>query len=271
MATQSSSADGKAGFDHIYDLPDPRAYYRSLGALEYEIPQQAQPTFDKLLRGLGPTPATVLDLCCSYGVNAALMRHELTIDDLFRRYQDTAVDELSPEQLQESDRQFYAGRLRPDAPRVLGLDLAVNAIGYATKVGLLAHGWAENLENDDPSPALVDAVRDVDLITITGGVGYVTERTFDRLLSVFPAGHKPTVAAFVLRRYSYDAIAEVLAGHGLVTEQEAGRTYPQRRFVDQQEQDATLRALETLGIDPAGKESDGRYHADFFCSTPERG
>jgi len=35
---------------------------------------------------------TVLDLCCSYGVNAALMRCALSIDDLFARYEGSSLD-----------------------------------------------------------------------------------------------------------------------------------------------------------------------------------
>ncbi|EST36825.1 hypothetical protein [Streptomyces roseochromogenus] len=38
-------AGGKARFDDIYDRPDPRAYFRRLAPLEYEIPHHAQPVF----------------------------------------------------------------------------------------------------------------------------------------------------------------------------------------------------------------------------------
>jgi SAM-dependent methyltransferase len=266
----SGVSDGKAEFDHIYDRPDPRDYYRTLSALDYEIPQQALPTFETLLDRLESSPATVLDVCCSYGVNAALMRCELCLDDLFERYQDVGLDDFAPNQLLELDRQFYADQLREDGPRIVGLDLASNAISYARGVGLLDDGWAENLEVDDPSPELAAAVRDVELITITGGVGYITERTFDRLLSVFDDGHKPVIAAFVMRRYSYDEIARTLAKHGLATEREAGRTYPQRRFASRSEQETTLQVLASQGIDPTGKEADGRYHADLYVSVPER-
>lgn len=265
---ESTDGDGKATFDHIYDQPDPHEFYRTLQALDYEIPQHAYPKFATLLDGRESAPATILDVCCSYGVNAALLRCELTLDDLFRRYADNTLDQLSPAELVAADRQFYAGHQRAHAPRVFGLDLAANAIGYARDVGLLADGWAENLETNDPSPELVAAIRQVDLITITGGVGYVTERTFDRLMSVVGEGRKPMVAAFVLRRYSYAPIAQVLAQHGLVTEGEQGRTYPQRRFTTQGEQDAVLQSLAASGIDAAGKEADGRYHAEFFLSTP---
>jgi len=195
MAMQFAAGDGKATFDHIYDELDPRAYYRTLGALDYEIPQQAYPTFDRLLSGLDSSPVTVLDLCCSYGINAALMRCALSIDDLFARYADSSLDGLSSAELIASDRNFYAERLRPQPVRVLGLDLASNAIGYAREVKLLDDGWAEDLETNDPSPELAAAVGEVDLITITGGVGYITARTFDRLLSVPGTRPKPLVAA----------------------------------------------------------------------------
>lgn len=35
----SHSSPGKTRFDEIYDAPDPRAYFRRLAPLEYEIPQ----------------------------------------------------------------------------------------------------------------------------------------------------------------------------------------------------------------------------------------
>lgn len=268
MSTQARTDDGKAGFDHIYNQPDPRDYYRVLGALDYEIPERARPTFRTLLAAAGNAPATVLDVCCSYGVNAALMRCDLQLDDVFDHYRDPALDGLDPESLRAADRAFYGGRRRPDAPRVLGLDLAPRAVGYAKDIGLLADGWSENLENDDPSDGLRAGIAEVDLVTITGGVGYVTERTFDRLLSVFPAGRKPSVAAFVLRRYSVEAITGALAAHGLHRVDTGAATYPQRRFADDTEREATVRALEQLGIDPTGKEADGRYHADLFVFAP---
>jgi hypothetical protein len=33
----------------------------------------------------GP-PATVLDICCSYGINAALLNHHVTLEELYDRY-----------------------------------------------------------------------------------------------------------------------------------------------------------------------------------------
>jgi hypothetical protein len=274
MVQKEDTLHGKAGFDHLYNQPDPRGYYQTLGALSYHIPQNAHAVFAPLLQARfdGPSRAgdgTVLDICCSYGVNAALLRCDLTLHDLFDRYGDDSLADLSPEELAEADRSFYASRLHPQAPRVIGIDVADRAVDYGRSVGLLEAGWAANLETDDPSPALADAVAEVGLVTITGGVGYITERTFDRLLGVFPAGQAPWVAAFVLRMYPYDGIASALERHGLVTEQLTGTTFPQRRFASEEEQQAAVEGVRARDLDPAGREDAGWYHCDFFLSRPE--
>ena len=35
--------DAKASMEHIYDQPDPRAYFRELAKLDYAIPGHAKP------------------------------------------------------------------------------------------------------------------------------------------------------------------------------------------------------------------------------------
>ena len=58
----------KANFDHVYDLPDPRGYFETLGSLDYLAPEHGRHLFPILLRELGTSggPDGVLDLCCSY-------------------------------------------------------------------------------------------------------------------------------------------------------------------------------------------------------------
>ena len=43
----------KAKFDDIYDAPDPRAYYATLDALDYQIPTNAKPVFRKIMSAMG--------------------------------------------------------------------------------------------------------------------------------------------------------------------------------------------------------------------------
>jgi len=260
----------KADFTSIYDQADPRAYFRTLGGLDYQIPQQSLPVLQAVLAASqrDGRPRTVLDVCCSYGINAALLRYDVQLAEIRARYADPASDDLSVEELIEADARFYAERRRsPDVP-VLGLDIAESAIDYACRAGLITGGFAEDLESADPSPVLAAGVREVGLIISTGGVGYVGHPTFDCLLQVVKSPEDLWLAVFVLRAFSYDDIAGMLAGYGLVTEHVPDVTFRQRRFADRSEYDAAIHDVELRGLDPAGKEAEGWYHAECFITRP---
>ncbi len=175
---------------------------------------------------------------------------------------------MAPDALAAIDRKFFAEHRIDAGLRVAGVDAAPAAVDYAVEAGLLEAGFAENLEVADPSPDLEKLMNQVDLVTVTGGVGYITERTFDRLLGARP-GDAPWVASLCLRTVSYEPIIGCLERHGLVTEHLDGVTFPQRRFTDDDERDFALAELSALGVDPAGKEAEGSYHVDVFLSRPE--
>jgi SAM-dependent methyltransferase len=254
-------------FDDIYDQADPRAFFHELGAFGYRTPHHAQRIFRRLaaLRLRAPGEA-VLDLCCSYGINAALLNHEVTLDDLYAHYTSPQAAAMTTEELAEHDRSFFRARRRRDAVPVIGLDIAPNAIAYARAVGLLDDGFAENLEATPPTRDLLDAARSIQLITITGGASFLSRATFQPLLH--SARTPPWVAAFVLRTGSYAPIAEYLADHGLTTETYTGRTFVQRRFTSAAEQQYAIDAVTAHGQDPDGKESAGHFHTALYLTRP---
>ncbi|MER6251904.1 hypothetical protein ABT224_11095 [Streptomyces sp. NPDC001584] len=255
-------------FDDTYDQPDPRAYFRALGPWEYQTPHHARGVFRRMLaaRESPGGSGTVLDICCSYGINAALLNHHLTFDDLYAHYASAQATALSTAGLIEWDREFYAAHRRPDPVRVIGLDAAPHAVAYARAVGLLDEAFAENLETAPASPALCHAVRDARLITITGGASFLSPRTFQPLLDNIPG--PAWVAAFVLRTGSYQPIADCLKTYGLVTEKTVDRTFPQRRFTSGQEQKYAIDAVSAAGEDPRGKETAGYFHTTLYLSRP---
>lgn len=264
----------KASFDHVYDLPDPRGYFEALGTLDYRAPEHGRRLFPPLLQALPESgPQGVFDLCCSYGINAALLRHDLTLDDLYAHYGSPHLANLTTDELLESDRAFYAGHRNAEPPAVVGADSAANAVRYATRAGLLEEGFGEDLEEAEPSAALRGTAGNVGLLTVTGGVGYVWERTFDRVLrSVAGAredGLAPWVATLPARIVDYRPLADLFKRYGLVTERLAGRTFPQRRFADAAERESVLDRLKSMGLDPAAREEEGWYHADLYLSRPE--
>lgn len=259
----------KADFTEIYAAPDPRAYYRTLRPLDYQIPQQALPVLESVIAAADRTagPRTVLDVCCSYGINAALLRHRVTLEELGARYTGPDIDDLPPDTLLDAERAFFASRRRRPNLSVVGLDTSAPAIDFAVSAGLLADGWAEDLESSAPSPALVSGIRDVGVLISTGGVGYVGPPTFDRLLAALSQPEDLWLAVFVLRVFAYDEIAATLGQYGLVTEKLPG-TFRQRRFADRDEYEAANHDVALRGLDPAGKEADGWYHAECFLTRP---
>ncbi|MDF3299639.1 hypothetical protein [Streptomyces tropicalis] len=264
---------GKSRFDDIYCGPDPRAYFRRLAPLEYEIPHHAQPVFRQaateraaLDEGSTHGPA-VLDVCCSYGINAALLNHDVTLAEMCERYTSPGSRTLSTAELRASDKAFYAARRRPDPVPVFGLDVSAPAVQYALEVGLLDAAFTDDLEQGSPSPRLRSALADVGLITLTGGGSYVTVRTFTALLT---GARRPVwVDAFVLRTVSYQPIARTLAVHGLTTTVDVSRTYPQRLFTDEREQRYAIAAVRALGGDPTAHEENGRFYTLHYESRPD--
>lgn len=258
----------KADFGEIYDQPDPRAYFAKLQPFNYVIPQHGADLFTRLLGARG-TAATqrprILDVCCSYGVVSTLMKTELDVADIYDHYREAAEQDLTTVELIESDQRLLKEYAVPDPAVVVGLDVAANAVEYAVVTGSLDAGFAENLEVDPASPELTSLVSEVDLITTTGGVGYVTERTFHQLLDA--ARDDVWVASFCLRTYDYGPIIDSLDDHGLQTER-LPQTFPQRRFTGPDEREWAMAQVRELGVDPEGKETEGYYHADFYLSRP---
>lgn len=260
----------KADFSSMYTSADPRAYFEALMPLGYQIPEHGTRLVDSLLAALPPgeQPSTVLDVCCSYGINAALLGTTLTLAQLGAHHVADEAAGLPAEAAITRDREYFARHARERRPRLLGLDASRPAIDYALRAGLLDEGWCDDLEHEAPSARLRAGLGGVDVVVCTGGVGYVGVPTFDRILSAMNVHEHTRVVSFVLRSIDYAPIAAALQRHGLVTED--GLTHPvrQRRFADEQERDATLRAVRARGLDPTGLEADGWHYANCYISRP---
>ncbi len=263
--------EGKADFTGVYNADDPRAYFAALWDLDYQAPAHGAPVFRRLLRVLGSSCGRprVLDVCCSYGVNAALLNHDVSFDELRGRYRWSQRAGLARDELAAADRRFFAERRRADAAEVVGLDVAENAVGYAVEVGLLAEGLVADLEADGPLPGEVGAsLADVDLVTVTGGASYVTERTFETIVAT-GGDAPPWIAALTLRWIGFDTIARALREHGLVTERIDGYLVRQRRFADEDERRLVHESLERRGVGLSAFERAGWHCAELFVARPE--
>ena len=261
--------EAKASLDHIYNRTDPRAYFRELSTLGYDIPGAAKPIFQKVigqLERLKQDTVHVLDIGCSYGVNAALLKHDVTMSDLYEHWERAPAATGNPLDLVEYDRRFFDSLDEVANIEVIGLDPAENAVLFAEQTGLLDKGVIADLETQPLPGGVVPDLAPVDLVMSTGCVGYVTEKSFDKLLPAVSEERPPWFANFVLRMFPFDPIERKLADWGFVTEKLEGQTFIQRRFASEHEQGQIVRQLQDLGVDPAGKETDGHLHAEFYLS-----
>ncbi len=260
----------KANFDDIYVMDDPRGYFSVLGSLDYMIPDVAEPVIRQILAAraqqLGRQPQ-VLDIGCSYGINAAVHRFPLTFGTLRSRYARREMMAVSADEVARLDCNFYASWPDAGVGRFIGLDVSEPAIRYAKRVGLIDKGVVADLERDPLSAAAADTVHQADVLLSTGAVGYVTERTYRSLLGALD--RPPWVVSFVLRMFPYDDMRRMLDRFGLVTEHLDGVTFVQRRFRDVAEFEQSLGALAERGVDTTGFEADGLFQADLYVSRPE--
>ncbi len=270
----TSPNEGKQDFAKIYNRPDARTYFQTLKRVDYAIPEVAKPIFRGLLGDLRARPEgdrdrglTVLDLGCSYGVNAAMLKYDFTMEGLYDYYD--RGEERPFDEAVEQDRQFFEHRDEDLDLNVIGLDEADRAVEYGLATGLLDDGVAANLETSPLGDDDADKIKGCDLVTSTGCVGYVTDRTFRQLMPRFADGDRPWFANFVLRMFRYEPIADVLCEAGYVTRKLEGALFPQRRFATTEERTAATEAIQQLGLEPEPELETDRYYAEFFLSQPK--
>lgn len=261
----------KADFNDTYDRLTPETYYRTLRGFDYRIPELARPFIRHCLETVRQirrrNHIRVIDLCCGYGVNAALLNHNVDMDDLYERYADWPRAGHSTETVIEQDRDLFALRRRsPVDAEIIGVDVAANALNYAVDTGLLTEALSLNLERDDPDAKTRALFRGADLVTVTGGLSYIGPASFERVLDCFPVGHRPWVVWFPLRHTNVDSVTDTLARFGLKTEWLT--TLPQRRMTDISERRLVLRQLKEAGLDPEDKRA-GYLHAVCAVSRPD--
>lgn len=261
-------ANGKVSLDHIYTAPDPRTYFQVLRPLGYCVPQQAKPYFEKLIKEYRESQEvavpTVLDIGCSYGINAALLKYDATMDELYARYGDAAG--MSREELLARDRDLSRSRRPAHGLRFTGLDASTSALAYAHEAGFLDQAVHADLERNDPTPEQHARLAGTDIVISTGCIGYVTERTLTRVVQA-QGERRPWMAHFVLRMFPFDPVEDALTGLGYRTVRVDG-VFKQRKFADPQEQTRVLDSMAAAGVDARGLEEEGWMYAQLYLSRP---
>ena len=259
-------------YDDIYNLSDSRAYFQAMHHAGFRTAHHAVAGFNAVLAELrhlrGSPRANIVDFACGYGIAAELLRHDLTLDDVLARYQDAWCDSTTVEETIAKDRDWLAGRRRPDnADRFIGIDVADKALAYGHDVGVFDAIYAENLEDNLPSDALAQEMAACDLIVECGSIAHMLPRALDRLLTVAKVS-RPWIATAPIRGNDTAEAIEVMRDHGYVVETLQMPPFRHRRFADPQEQERAIANAKGRGHETDGVETTGYFHAQIFLARP---
>jgi hypothetical protein len=272
-ASESFDATGKAVLNSIYNRPDPRAYWRTLSALDYRVPEEAKPYFQRAISARREQTGSsyfgsIVDLGCSYGVNSMLLRFGLGIRDLHRRYAAEEVSLLDRAALIARDRRLERCRdfgERAGAAPFVGIDVSPHAAAYATEALLMDDVVVADLEQRPLEPDEAHRIAGAALIISTGCFGYVTATSLTRI--VLACDRQPWMMHTVLRMFDFGPVEEALAQRGYVSVR-SPRLLKQRRFACRREQEQILDRLSANGVDATGLEANGWLYAYFVLSRP---
>lgn len=275
--TYTDENSAKAEFDDLYTAPTPHAYLRGMLDSGYAICEETRPYFTAAVEYLreqdGPgLPVQMLDVGCSYGIGAALVRFGCTFPELTAYFAGRAPEEYR--RCVESTRMWLNATPPRGDLRVIGLDTSRPALRFAREAGLIQGAIASNFELPEVSPSAEEVawLRSCNLLVSSGAIGYVTERTLDKLLPELGRDHPsrsgPLAVFSVLRMFDPAPLLAAFQARDWEMRRVPGVLLPQRRFVDEREREGILSLLTARGLDTAGREAEGVLYADLFVAAP---
>ena len=167
----------KDDFGRVYDLEDPGPYFNALRPSGYRMPEVLAGALKAIHRSVcvardaGDT-LRVLDFACGYGAVGALLRHRISMRELYTRYAARRWQPGDGRTNWEADAEFFAVRRAGSRGfEIGGTDIARAALEYAEAMGFVDRIFPANLVDHPPSEALGRFLRGVDLVVESGSLG----------------------------------------------------------------------------------------------------
>ncbi len=277
MSTYHVINQVKANFDDVYQSPTPHSYFETMDQLEYAIGQEARPFFLSTIalmrEQLGnQAPVRMLDLGCSYGVGSALVKYGFSFREIADFYSNNPNSNYG--QCVKHTQEWLAENKSEVPVSCIGADSSAEAIRFGAESGLLDGGIALDLEDDQRlAPSECALMQECNLLTSTGAIGYVGERTLGAILQQLgkhqPGSHGPYIVVTILRMFSSSLVTKTFADHGYKFVQVPEVHLRQRRFFDEQEQAKVIKQVNDHGLETDTLEADGYQYADLFVGAPE--
>jgi len=267
---RATDATGKTDFNDLYDRPAPIDYYLTLSPFSYVLADGAadvcRSVYQVLMARRGLSAVSVLDLGCSYGVNAAMQKFGVSSSLLQSRYASLRAQGVDEDEVAAADRIFYTGRSSDERLTFRGFDPAAAAVDYSVNAGLQAYASSTDLEALEPTREDAGAIAAADAVICTGTIGYIGSPTFERVLE--HAVKRPWFVLFVVSLFSGEDVAATLAGHGYVTESFDDLLIPQRMFASEAEAGNVRATVEERGATLGPLEELGWYEARALVARP---
>lgn len=271
--------EGKPGqkivtiYDDIYDLPDCRSYYRAMDHAGFGTAHHAvkafRPVLAELKRRRGLQSTKIMDFASGYGIAAALMRHDISLDDILLRYRDSWFDDAETDDVIKADKTWLSERVRPDqSDRYGGIDIAGNALKYGEKTGIFDAGFAENLQDDEPSGALNEWLQDCELVVECGSVIHMLPGALEKVLRS-TASSEAWICGAPIRGNDTAEAFDMMRDYGREPVILPVSPFRHRSFSSEEEQARGIENAQARGHETSGYEDTGFFHAQVFLAQPK--
>ena len=262
----------KKDFTDIYTQDSPYEYLKEMERLEYDISDSTKPLYNSIIDQLEDTlsrPINVLDLGSSYGINASLMKYNLTMSEL----NDFFLNE--PEPTKKETKQFYEECTNKDNINFYQIDISEEALKFSEEMDLCERGM--NVDLEDEKLNLLGSLPKMDVIIATGCIGYIGYKAFSNLLKVIKNRESnyikskkeyvsPIFAFSVLRMFDMNDIEKVFEMYNYSIVKSDIKPIRQRSFSDSKEKAQTISLLHDMEINTKKYEDDGNFYADFYIA-----
>ena len=265
----------KDDFGRVYDLEDPSPYFNALRPSDYRMPEVLAGTLKAIHRSVraardaGDT-LRVLDFACGYGAVGALLRHRISMRELYAWY---ARRHWRPDDGRthwESDGDFFAARReRSQGLEIGGTDIAGIALEYAAAMGFLDRTFHANLIDHAPGEELEQFVRGVDLVVESGSLGELLPAAFERILDCGARRRSPWFLYAPRPDTDWTGLDTLWAVRGYRAESVGTEPVRYRKPLEAAERADMLRATRALGRPDESVMRDDYLLVDMMLARPE--
>ena len=265
----------KSLFTRVYDLDDPGPYFTTLRPTGYQMPVALAGALKAIhdplraVRSAGDT-LRVLDFACGYGVIGALLRHDVSMQGIYEWYGERRWQPEDARRYWDADAAYFAGRRAEGAGfEIGGIDIAGNALEYASALGFVDRRFHEDLVENAPSDELIRFLRGVDLVVESGALGVMLPVAFARILDHCGDERPPWFLYSPRPDVNWTALNTLWAERGYCTESLCSAPVRYRRPLDEQERADMLRRSRGFGKPDEAIVRDGYFLVDMTLARPE--